>query len=128
MHSVGRDDTQSKLLMPTSQHRLQNISFYILFAVVGITAVFMLLPFFRLLALGGILAVLFNPVKQKISKYIKSDTASAFITLILAMLIILIPLYIIGQLVYNEIANVYSQQVSQGSLTSNLNTFVSHLH
>jgi len=88
----------------------------------------MLLPFFRILALGGILAVLFYPLKKKISKYIKSETLSALITLVLAILIIVIPVYIIGQLVYNEISSVYSQQVSQGSLTANLNTFVSHLH
>jgi predicted PurR-regulated permease PerM len=114
--------------MPTSKHKLQNISFYILFALVGITAALMLLPFFKLVALGGILAVLFYPLKQKISKHVKYEGLSAFITLILALLIITVPLYIIGQLAFNEIAAVYSQQVGQGSITANLNTFVSHLH
>lgn len=113
--------------MPTAKNRLQNISFYILLAIVGLTVVFMYLPFFRVIALGGILAVLFYPLKTKIVKYVKSETTASLITLILAILIIAIPLYIVGQLVYNEIAGVYSQQASQGSVTTGLNTFISHL-
>jgi predicted PurR-regulated permease PerM len=114
--------------MPTAKtNRAQNLSFYILFGIVGLTVLFMFAPFFKLLALGGILAVLFTPLKLNIAKWVKSETAACIITLVLAILIVLVPLYIIGQLVFNEVASVYSQQVSQGSLTANLNIFVSHL-
>ena len=113
--------------MPTSKHRLQNISFYILFALVGVTAALMLLPFFKLVALGGILAVLFNPLKVKISKYIKSETISSLITLVLAILIIVIPLYIIGQLAFNEVYALYAQ-AKQGGLNFNQEVLISHLH
>lgn len=113
--------------MAPFRNRLQDISFYILFAVTGITVVLMFMPFFKLIALGAILAVLFYPLKIKVSKLIKSETISSLITLVLAIIMVLLPVYIIGQLVFNEIFNIYSQQTTQGSFTVNLNNFISHL-
>lgn len=112
--------------MPTNNHKLQNITFYILLAVVGVTVIFMFLPFFTLIALGGILAVLFTPLKQKLNKHVKSNTGSSIITLILAGLIILVPVYFVGQLVVNEIISVY-QQTAHGLITFNQSDFYNHL-
>ena len=112
--------------MPPSPKRLQNISFYILLTVVGSTVVFMFLPFFKVIALAGILAVLFYPIKLKVAKYIKNNTVTSLITLVLGLLIILIPLYIIGQLVFNEIVNVYNQ-AKAGGYSFNQASFISHL-
>lgn len=114
--------------MSTSPQRAQNISFYLLLALVGLIVVFMFLPFFKLIALGGILAVLFHPLKLKLDKHFKSQTITSLITLIVAAVVIMLPVYAVGQLAFNEIANVYSQQATQGSLTSSLNNFVAHLN
>jgi predicted PurR-regulated permease PerM len=109
-----------------NNQRLQNISFYLLLAVVGLTVVFMLVPFFTIIALGGILAVLFYPLKIKISKYVKSGTWNSLITLLLALLIIAIPVYAIGQLVFNEIISVYGQ--SKPALANlSRSDFINHL-
>ncbi|MFA5991525.1 MAG: AI-2E family transporter [Candidatus Doudnabacteria bacterium] len=113
--------------MAPSRNRLQDISFYILFAATGITVGLMFFPFFKLIALGAILAVLFYPLKLKISKLIKSETISSLVTLILAIIMVALPVYVIGQLVFNEIVNIYTQQATQGSFTVNLNNFISHL-
>lgn len=113
--------------MPLAKQRLQNISFYLLLAVVALVVVFMFLPFFRVLALGGILAVLFNPLKIKLSKHIKSETISCLITLVLAFLIVMMPVYIIGQLVFNEIVNVYNQ-AKQGGFMFDQSAFINNLH
>ncbi len=86
----------------------------------------MLFPFFELVALGGILAVLFYPLKKSLAKYIKSDTIVTILTVISAVLIILIPVYLIGQLVFNEIAGLYSQAKS-GGFNFNQNELLSHL-
>jgi predicted PurR-regulated permease PerM len=112
--------------MPTPTHRRENISFYILFAILGATVLFMFSPFFKLIALGGILAVLFTPLKVWVSKSIKSETASSLITFILAVLIILIPVYIIGQLVFNEVASVYGQ-ASHSLMNLSQSGFMGHL-
>ena len=111
---------------PAKTHRQENLTFYVLLGILGFTVIFMFSPFFKLVALGGILAVLFTPLKQKIAKHVKSDTGSSLITLILAILIILVPLYIIGQLVFNEVASVYGQ-ASHSLLSLNQSTFVSNL-
>ena len=69
--------------MPTAKiNRAQNLTFYILLGIVGLTVLVMFSPFFKLIAFGGILAVLFTPLRVKISKYVKSDTLSALITLL----------------------------------------------
>ncbi len=86
----------------------------------------MFLPFFKLIALGGILAVLFHPLKVKISKYIKSRTLAAIITLVLAIIIIILPLYAIGQLVFNEIYSVYSH-AKNGGFGLNQSEILNHL-
>lgn len=113
--------------MSSYGNRVQEISFYILFAAVGLTVAIMFFPFLKLIALGGIFAVLFAPLKRKISKIIKSESLASFITLILAIVIVVVPVYAIGQLIFNEIVNVYTQQASQGSFTLNLNNFISRL-
>ena len=113
--------------MPTAKaNRAQNLTFYILLGIVGLTVLVMFSPFFKLIAFGGILAVLFNPLKMKISKYVKWDAVSSLITLVLAGIIIIVPVYIIGQLVFNEIYSVYSQ-ASHGLLDLSQSSFMAHL-
>ncbi len=112
--------------MPSQKNHLESITFFILLAVVGLSVVFMFLPFFKLIALGGILAVLFYPIKIEISKKIKSESVASLLTLFLAMLIILAPVYAIGQLVFNEVAGVYSQ-ASHGLLNLSQSAFMAHL-
>jgi predicted PurR-regulated permease PerM len=112
--------------MPLAKHRAQNISFYLLLAIVGLTVVFMFLPFFKLIALGGILAVLFHPLKLRISKHVKSETLSSLMTLVLALLIIIVPIYAVGQLAFNEIFSVYNQARTGGFVFSQAE-FLNHL-
>ena len=113
--------------MPTAKtNRAQNITFYILLGIVGLTVLVMFSPFFKLIAFGGILAVLFTPLRLKISKYIKSDTLSSLITLVLAGIIIMVPLYIVGQLIFNELAGVYSQ-ASHGLVDLSKSALMQHL-
>lgn len=109
----------------TSPSRFQNLTFYILLAIVSLTVLLMFSPFFKLIAMGGILCVLFNPLKISFSKHIKSETVSSLLTMFLAGLIILLPLYVIGQLIFNEIANVYSQA---GQSLSNISQSAAMIH
>ena len=106
---------------------LQNISLYILLAVFGLIAGLMFFPFLNIIALGAILAVLFFPLKLRIAKYIKSETLASLTTLVLASLIVIVPLYGIGQLAFNEIYNLYSHRSEHGQIIFNAESLVRNL-
>jgi predicted PurR-regulated permease PerM len=86
----------------------------------------MFLPFFKIIALGAILAILFYPLKLRVARQVNSETATSLITFVLALLIVLIPLYIIGQLLFNEISGIYFK-ASSGGMSFSQETFLNSL-
>jgi predicted PurR-regulated permease PerM len=103
--------------------RLQNIGFFILLGAAALVAAFLFWPFFQLLALAGILAVLFRPWYLHFEKSLKSEGLAAFFTVILVLVIVLVPLLIIGYALYAEIVNF----LSNGSFTLEKQTIVQNL-
>ena len=77
--------------------------------VVSIVVALIWWPFLKLLALAAILAVLFWPIYQKMVKAFKSEPLSAIVVILIILFIVMVPLYLIGQLLFNEILGVYSQ-------------------
>ncbi len=106
--------------------RLQTIGFFILLGAAALLAVFLLWPFMQLLALAGILAVLFRSWFLKLEKKLGSPGWAAFLTVIIALAIVLIPLFLIGTALYLEVVNYYSN-VSSGSFSLDQRTIIEHL-
>lgn len=106
--------------------RLQVISFLIFLAIVFVVVVAVLKPFLNIIALAIILAILFYPIYQNIGKRIKSENWAAFLTVLLVLTIILVPLLLFGQLVLNELLDAYRKVVGHG-LLADQNELVSHL-
>jgi predicted PurR-regulated permease PerM len=106
--------------------RLQNIGFFVLLGGGAILAVFMLWPFLQLLALAGILAVLFKPWHKRLLASTKSENWAAFFTVVLVLLVVLVPLSLIGYVLYNEIVHLYhnladgSVNLDQANIIANL--------
>src|SRR3989344_8944691 len=90
-----------------TNQRLQVIGFFTLLAAAALLVALMWWPFLTLVALGGILAVLFSPIHNRLSKKIKSEGWSAFLTVILILLIVFIPLYFVAQILVTELINLY---------------------
>ncbi|MCL5666543.1 MAG: AI-2E family transporter [Patescibacteria group bacterium] len=106
--------------------RLQVISFFSLLAVAALVVLLMWWPYLKVIALAAILAILFLPLHKRISREIKWPSLAAFVTTLLILLIVIIPLYIIGQLLFNELSSVYDL-VKSGQLNLDQTAIVSHL-
>ena len=89
--------------------KLETIGFYILFGLVGVVVAMMLWPYWQILALAGIVAVLFLPIYEKINTGLDSPNWAAGLSIILILLIIILPLWLIGQLLFNELVDVYNK-------------------
>lgn len=89
--------------------RVQTISFLVLLAAVAILVMFIFRPFVNIISLGLILAILFRPVFVRIARRVKYPSVAAGLTVLLILLIILIPLYFFGQVIFNEIVSIYER-------------------
>lgn len=95
--------------------RVQVISFFVLlFIVLGLVFT-VVRPFLNVLVLGGILAILFQPVYTRFLRKWRSPGLAALCTVGVIVLILLIPTVIFGQLVFNEVLGLY-HSVRDGSL------------
>lgn len=67
---------------------------YFFLAILGLSGLLTLLvfwPYLTLLAFGGVLAIISRPIFKPLQKWIGSDTAAAFLTLVIVATLILLP-------------------------------------
>jgi predicted PurR-regulated permease PerM len=106
--------------------RIQFISLSILFAIIGLVTLLIWLPYLKIVALGAILAILFSPVQKAILRHNNKKTIAAFFTVLLILLIVFIPLYFIGQALFNEMLGLY-HNFKAGDLASSSSEVISRL-
>ncbi len=111
--------------MLTNQ-RLQVVVLSIIFAILAVIVVLMWWPYLTFVAMGAILAILFHPVYKYLLAKMGKESLAAWATIILVLLIVMIPLYLIGQLAYNEL-NVIYKEYQSGQLVWNQTEFVKGL-
>ncbi|MBL8030197.1 MAG: AI-2E family transporter [Candidatus Doudnabacteria bacterium] len=93
--------------MTTENKNKQLVGFFVMLAIVGLLTILMIWPMWQVLALAGIFGVLFHPFYRRIRLDIKNDNLAAILTILLVILIAILPLWLIGQMLFNEIVNVY---------------------
>lgn len=64
--------------------------------------------YLTLLAFGGVLAVVSDPLYKYVKKYLKSDMASSFLTVLVIAVVIILPLVFFLAALTGEIINVFS--------------------
>ncbi|MDE2312452.1 MAG: AI-2E family transporter [Patescibacteria group bacterium] len=106
--------------------KTQTIGFYVLFALAGLVVFFLLWPFWELLAFAVILAILFHPFYERIEKHANMPNLTALFVVVLIALIIIGPLFLIGQQLFFELAGLY-QNLHLGNWTVSQETFISRL-
>ena len=106
--------------------KLQTIGFFILLGLALLISLFLFWPFLELIALAGILAVLFKPVHKNIQMQVASPGWSALLTVLLVIAIVLLPLSLIGYVLYIEVANVISG-IQSGSFSISQAVIIQHL-
>ena len=88
---------------------MESLGFYIFFGLVALVIFLMWWPFWQILALAAIISVLFSPLYKKINQELRRPNLSAVLTVFLVLLIIIIPLWFFGQLLFNELVDVYNK-------------------
>jgi predicted PurR-regulated permease PerM len=89
--------------------RLQTVSFLVILAIILVLILFLLKPFVNILALGSIVAILFYPVYLYILKKIKYPSWASLLTVLIILVIVLGPIYLFGQILFNELNHLYTQ-------------------
>ena len=106
--------------------RLQTISFLVLLFLVFVLVLVMFRPYVNIIALAVILAILFRPVYLRLVPRVKYPSLAAALTILLILIIILLPIWLFGQVIFTEIANLYDRYRSgdfvldKGQLISSL--------
>lgn len=97
--------------------RFQTYFFIAVLTTSLILTLWMFGPYLRMLAFGGVLAVICMPLYRRLRKLLKSDTGAAGLTVIAMALVVLIPLVAFGASLYFEaigVAEGVGTELSQG--------------
>ena len=90
-----------------SDHFSQSRALGVAVLIVGVVAALMLWPYFTGLALALVLAVVFYPFYQWVTRLLHNRSIAAFVSTGVVLIIILIPLIIFGFLIFREAVNLY---------------------
>ena len=100
--------------MTPQYKRIQTISFLVLLLLVFILVLFIFKPFVNIIALAVILAILFHPVYVRLLPRVKYQSIAAALTVLLILLIIAVPIWFFGQVIFNELQNIYERYRAGG--------------
>ena len=109
-----------------TNQRMQVIGFFTLLVAAGFVVLLMILPYFKLLVLAAILAILFLPFSKKIIARTGSEVLGAAISVLLAFAVLMVPVWMFGQLLFNELATLYGK-FKQGQVLFDQTTFIHSL-
>lgn len=95
--------------MLTKNKRIQTASFLILLLAVFVLVLFIFRPFVNIVALALILTILFRPLYRKLLEKVKYPALASGLTVLIILLILLIPIWFFGQMIFNEIIQLYER-------------------
>ena len=105
---------------------IETISFYVLLLIFFGLALLMVWPFLKLIALAGILAVLFMPIYDYLAKELKTASGASLLVILIVIIIIAVPLSLLSQSIIRELISFYDQH-NVGGIWENRKLFVNNL-
>ncbi len=115
------------------QNITSQIFFWVIFAITGIFAYLIFAPYLTPLFLGLVFAIVFQPLYHSLKRRLRErDTLAALSTTLITVLVIIIPLFVLGSLLTQEVVNAYNVLTQSGSgalvnMTARLNDFFQQL-
>lgn len=98
--------------------RISSYFFFILLLVTVVAAVMIFLPFLTPILLAAVAAVIAYPVYRVISRILGQgsmrDSFAAFITVILILIVVLVPLFFLVGSMYAEVQTLYGTLIDEG--------------
>lgn len=110
----------------TPYKRLQIVAFLILLLIVAWLVFSVVRPFLNMLVFALILTILFQPVYQRFLKKLKSEGWAALGTVVLILVIVMVPLWLFGQVLFNELVNAF-HSLREGEFTLNRDQLIAGL-
>jgi predicted PurR-regulated permease PerM len=104
----------------------QKIDFFVVMGIFLLLAATLLFPYLKLLALAGVLAVIFLPLHKYFVRKFTNESLSAVLTIFCMLLIIAAPLYLLTQVTLNEAMGAYASYTG-GKISIDPNVFISRL-
>lgn len=90
-------------------HLSELIFFWILFGAFALLSFMVMSPYIAPIFLAGVFTILFSPFHERIKKWVGgNDSFAAFVTVILVLCLILLPLILLGVLMYQEVVAIYN--------------------
>jgi predicted PurR-regulated permease PerM len=93
---------------------------YFFFGLLSATIVFVFFifrPFWIILVLGGSFSVVFYPIYKWLKKYHSPNWLAALLTVFFFVIVLCIPLFGIGTIVFNQSQNLYNSVIGNGNVT-----------
>ncbi len=108
--------------------RLQQYFFFALFAIAAVLLFFILKPFLSPLFLAFAVAVIFRPLFRRILRSVGNrPSVAALTTVVIICLAVLVPLILIGTLLFNEVWNVYQHMTQAGGAATIIDTAIGNV-
>ena len=87
--------------------------FFVAIFIAGLAVTLLLLrPFLSIIMASGAIAIIFHPLQKSIQKIVKRKTATAFISLLLILIVILTPLFFFSWRILQEASALYFKLVN----------------
>jgi predicted PurR-regulated permease PerM len=113
------------------EHRLQISYILLLLAVVGILNFLIFLPYFPVLFLAVVFAVVLKPLAHRVLKLVRNRTAASLLTVAVVFLGIIMPLVLFGFMIFREASQFYlalsGGDLSSTTLQDNISTLESYI-
>ncbi len=87
--------------------KLERASFLVLFVGISILLFFVYAPFFSVMALAAVAAVLLHSPYQKLLKLFRNKSLAAVVTVGLLLIFIIVPLFFLGVQIFHEAQGLY---------------------
>lgn len=88
-------------------YRNQHFLVIVSILVLAVPVLLILQPYFTALILAGVLAIFFSPVFNYLKRWLKSGGWSAFLTVLIAITIVLAPFFSLGYAAFGEAKQLY---------------------
>jgi predicted PurR-regulated permease PerM len=106
----------------TKPNLAELIFLWTLFAITGFLAFGIMQPYFSALFLAAVFAVLFSSWYRHALKVLRGkETYAALLTVLLVLCLILLPLMLLGVLLFQEVFTIYGMLTGEGTLISAFN-------
>lgn len=106
--------------------KVQTLFFFSMIIIFAITVLYIFQPFFYPIFWAAVIAITFYPTYLYLERFIKIPTLSALITLLIVVALVFIPLFVIGILLVNESALLYTK-LAESNLFGSVQNISTHL-